>query len=139
MSGSLSEKNKCMYEGSYKFRHSMSLKDEPRCRFKNGTKSNNDSGYTILVPVSDGFSFTGGHEKRWQITATCVDQKRANVQITLYNQRCNQQYITTAKTTMDVGENGEILLNDYHIEWTCGGESLSCNMVESWSLSPEIW
>ena len=64
MSRSLSEKSKCMYEGSYKFRHYMSLKDEPRCRFKNGTKSNNDSGYTILMPASDGFSFTAGHEKR---------------------------------------------------------------------------
>ena len=139
MSKSFSGYNKCMQQGSYKFTHYRSLENDSRCQFKDGDESSNDSGYTILAPVSDGFTFTGGKENRWQVSATCLNEETVNVQVTLHNKGCQQKYVTTSTTTFDVGEEGEILISEYDIQWTCGDESLSCNMVESWSLIPEIW
>lgn len=139
VSKSLSENTAtCMREGSYKFVHYRSLEHDPRCRFKGGKEVIQQSGYTVLTPTADGFTFFAGDDNRWQLTATCDGPEITQVNITLYN-KCKHYYVTTSHSQADVTlENRVFRIHEYPLELTCGGPT-TCNSLERWSLAAEIW
>jgi len=139
MGTSQSENKRCLYEGSYKFIHSKRLAKDSRCKFSNGTRISHDSGYTILEADEDGFSFAGGEDARWHVQASCENPATPKVTVRLENTACRQEFISSADSSFEVGPEGEISIKPYQISWTCGQESWSCEMTESWELVPELW
>ncbi len=138
VSKSSSESEGCMRQGSYKFVHYRSLENDPRCRFKGGKEVIRQSGYTVLTPTVDGFSFSAGDDNRWQLTATCTGSAITQVKITLYN-KCKHQYVTTSYSQADVTlENRVFRIHKYPLELTCGGPGI-CHSTEYWSLAAEIF
>ena len=134
-----SEINRCVHEGSYKFIHSRRLAKDSPCKFSNGARISHDSGYTILVPEEDGFSFTGGEGARWRVQASCENQGTPKLRITLENKSCQQEVLSSAQSTFKAGPEGEISINPYKITWTCGEKTWACEMIEAWELVPELW
>ena len=134
-----SEPNQCMYEGSYKFIHYKRVSKNSACKFSNGARVSHDSGYAILEPEEDGFSFAGGEGARWHIQASCENPAAPTVQIHLENQICRQEVLSSAVSSFELGSEGEITIKPYKITWTCGEKTWSCNMVEAWELVPELW
>ncbi len=130
-----------MYEGSYKFIHSKRLSEDSRCKFSNDARVSHDSGYAILESAEeDGFSFVGGEGARWHLQASCENPTApAQVRITLENKACQQEILSNADSTFELGPEGEISIKPYQITWTCGETNWSCKMTETWELVPELW
>ena len=90
-------------------------------------------GRTTLQATEDGFFFKGGEEDRRELTVTCVDATYALVDVTLHN-RCANEFVTHAASTMDIFDDGSMSIAPYLIEWTCG-TGTSTTARESWTLA----
>ena len=91
------------------------------------------AGNAVLQATDEGFFFTGGEEGRREVRVTCVDATYALVDITLHN-RCANEFVTRAASTMDIFDDGSMSIAPYLVEWTCG-TGTSTTARESWTLA----
>ena len=123
----------CTRQGRYLYTHYRSLENEP-VTFPGGAKILAHVAYTQVGGTSDGFFFSGGDFNAWEIQAACIDADSASIEIAL-NNKCDDSYITTARSTLDISGNGTMTIYPYYIQWTCGAE-VSYIAKEWWVLQP---
>ncbi len=113
----------CVRAGLYEYTLTMNAKGEYRYQ----------EGKSVLQATNDGFFFKGGEEDRRELTVTCVDETYAMVDVMLRN-RCANEFVTRATTTLEIFDDGSMLVAPYLIEWTCG-TGTSTTARESWTLA----
>lgn len=130
-----SENTDCLRAGRYRYAHHISLEDDP-ATFPDGSELRTVTGLTWVEWRNDRFYFSGGEFDAWAVEGTCDGNDRAFVSITLHNACANgRQSHADSHAQIDWAITPPVIINSYHIEWTCGGDPRYM-ALERWDLFP---